>query len=147
MRRLIVEKLPSSFGNNCFSLVMSSLLILALIVLSFSKCLATPISSYGSIPIVENPKVKNYSLRHEVRGIVVSVDKYQRIFVEKKAVSASQVYAELRNELIDYRKKYPEAHFICLNADKHVPMANIYELIKMFQSLEIDMVVLIVSPQ
>lgn len=144
MRRPHVEIFPPYFCIGSFSLAMAFFLIITFMF----KWLAMPISSrYGSIPIVDNPKIEYYVDEGEdgPPPLVVSIDKNQRMFIQKRIVKTSQFYSELRNELLIQRKEYPTAHFIALNIDKHVPMANVYALIKTFKSLEIERIILIVS--
>ena len=147
MRRLHGVKVRPAFCTGSYSLAMVCLLIIAFVF----KWSAMPISSpYGSIPIVDNPKIGNYADDCTGDGpppLVVSIDKNQRVYVQKRLVRTGQFYSELRNELLIRRKEHPTAPFVALNVDKRVPMANVYALMKVFESLEIKMIKLIVSPR
>jgi biopolymer transport protein ExbD len=109
--------------------------------------------SYEFIPFVDNPRIVNRCnprFDHcgpDKRCIVVTVDKIGRIFIQRKAVSVRSFYAELRNEVMAQRKDDPVARFICLNADKRVPMSKIYSIVDCYKALEIERIELFTLPQ
>jgi biopolymer transport protein ExbD len=146
-----IEKLPSLFCMDLFSLTMAFLLVMVFMVFIHNRN-ATPEFVMRSIPIVDNPKVINqcnYKIENcggDQPCIYVSVDKNQQLFIQERAVSARRFYAELRKEVKAQRSKEPIARFICLNADKRVPMATIFALINIFKSFEIELVILVTSP-
>jgi biopolymer transport protein ExbD len=109
--------------------------------------------NYRFIPFVDNPRVINRcNSRIDNCGpdkpcIVVTVDINGKIFIQEKAVSEHTFYTELRNKIVAQRKKDPVAHFICLNADKRVPMTKIFSIVRCFKALEIERIDLFTLPQ
>jgi biopolymer transport protein ExbD len=108
-------------------------------------------SRFGFLPAVDNPKItyqcKMGNCGPEKACIFVSIDKDCRLYIQRKAISVNRFYEDLRNEVMAQRKRDPIAYYICLNADKQVPMANIFELIRIFKSLEIERISLVTAKQ
>jgi len=128
----------------------STAMVLLLFIIIVPKLWGIPTSSpYGSIPKVRNPRIQNVEYNRCIEPLptlVVSIDKNQRVFIRNKATAPSCVRVDLQNAVSSYRKEYPLHRYISLNADRRVPMGNIYALIKIFRSLEIERVGFIVEP-